>query len=268
MIYVILGMHKSGTTLVSQILHHSGINMGDNLENDVSYDRGNQYERESTWRLNEDILQARTVRSIHIDPPAKLQLSDGQRSRMQEIIRAGNRQNADWGFKDPRTCLVYPLWESELPQHRLIVIYRHPGEPWPRYRPRHTRNRYREPYLAWKYLKSWCEHNLRILSILRQAERPFIVLEYGRLVTTIDEFNRLQRFLNRSLVDRRKPQLYRNQKQQYVMLSLAEWLLERQKGYRLEAILQQSHKEHWRYLLIQIIYIVIKRYRIPTTYAV
>jgi len=32
MIYVVLGMHKSGTTLVSQILHRSGIDMGDGFE--------------------------------------------------------------------------------------------------------------------------------------------------------------------------------------------------------------------------------------------
>ncbi len=44
MIYVIFGMHKSGTTLVAEMLHKSGINMGD-FDESVSYDIGNQYER-------------------------------------------------------------------------------------------------------------------------------------------------------------------------------------------------------------------------------
>ena len=43
-IYVVLGMHKSGTTLISQILHHSGVNMGGaEIETSRSYDEGNKY---------------------------------------------------------------------------------------------------------------------------------------------------------------------------------------------------------------------------------
>ena len=245
MIYVILGMHKSGTTLVSQMLHHSGINMGDDVENGVSYDRGNQYERESTWRLNEDILQARQVRSIHISVPQNLQISESQRAKMQEIIASCTQQYRHWGFKDPRTCLVYPLWASELPEHKLIVIYRHPSEPWPRYRPKHGRNRYREPYLAWKYLQSWCEHNLNILAYLGDTKRPHIVLEYQKLVTTQEEFNRLQQFLGQPLADCRQAKLYRHHQQHYHLLSLAEWFLKMQKGIQPQAIWQQleTHRQ-------------------------
>ena len=239
MIYVILGMHKSGTTLVSQILHHSGINMGDNIENGASYDRGNQYERESTWRLNEDILQAREVRSIYISSPKQRQFSEAQRERMRQIIGTCNQQYGHWGFKDPRTCLVYPFWAAELPAHKLIVIYRHPSEPWPRYRPRHGRNLYREPYLAWQYLQSWCEHNQNILTYLQETTRPFIVLEYRRLVTTESEFDRLQQFLGQPLVDRRQPKLYRNHKQQYKLLSLAGWLLKKQNRHQPQTIWQK-----------------------------
>lgn len=239
MIYVVLGMHKSGTTLASQILHHSGIHMGNHLENGVTYDQGNQYEREESWRLNEDILQARQVRSIHIGAEPSLQLSPLQQARMRHIINSCEQQYSHWGFKDPRTCLVYPLWASELPEHRLIVIYRDPTEPWPRYRPRHTRNRYREPYLAWKYLQSWCDHNLRILSYLQQTTQAYIVLDYKRLVTTQAEFDRLQHFLGIPLADCRRPGLYRNHAQQYPMLSLAGWLLHKQKGYQPQSIMEQ-----------------------------
>lgn len=239
MIYVVLGMHKSGTTLVSQLLHHSGINMGSDLANGVSYDGGNQYERAATRRLNEAILQARQVRSIDVHMPEAPRLSAEQQACMREIITTCSQQHKHWGFKDPRTCLVYPLWAAELPAHRLIVVYRHPGEPWPRYRPRHARNRFREPFVAWKYLHSWCEHNRRILTYLQQATQPAIVLEYERLVTTQDEFARLQRFIGRPLADRRRPTLYRNHRRAYPVLDAAAWLLEKQKGYHPEAIWQQ-----------------------------
>lgn len=239
MIYVVLGMHKSGTTLVSQILHHSGVNMGEGVASGGSYDGGNQYERESTWRLNEEILQARGVRSIHIDPPERVSLSQEQRARMRQIIDRCRRRYADWGFKDPRTCLTYPVWAEELPEHRLIVIFRHPAEPWPRYRPVHRRNRFREPFRAWQYLQSWCDHNARILTYLRDTPYPYLVLDYERLVTTQEEFDRLRQFLDRPLVDRRRPDLYRNQRHQYQMLSLAGWLLEKKTGRQPRGILKQ-----------------------------
>jgi len=238
-IYVVLGMHKSGTTLVSQLLHHSGINMGENLEQGLSYDQGNQYERESTWRLNEDILDAHTRVSIDIHQPGSLQLTPAQQQCRDEIIATCNSRYADWGFKDPRTCLVYPLWAEALPEHKLIIVYRDPAEPWPRYRPRHTRNRYREPFLAWKYLKSWCVHNTHILNYLQSTTQDYLVLEYQALVTTQTEFDRLQQFVNRELADKRKPGLYRNRAKKYRLLTLVEKLLDRLEGYQPQTIMQQ-----------------------------
>ena len=56
MIHVVLGMHKSGTTLVSELLHHAGIDMVDAADPDTSYDHGNKWERDSTKQVNHAIL--------------------------------------------------------------------------------------------------------------------------------------------------------------------------------------------------------------------
>jgi len=65
MIYVILGMHKSGTTLISQILHKSGINMGE-FNEDVSYDQGNQHERPAAQKINREILKCGDAHSLDV----------------------------------------------------------------------------------------------------------------------------------------------------------------------------------------------------------
>lgn len=239
MIYVILGMHKSGTTLVSQLLHYSGINMGEDLDQGISYDQGNQYERQATWRLNEDILNAHARRSIDIHSPLTLQMNPEQRRWMNQIINTCTQHYGDWGFKDPRTCLTYPLWAEALPEHKLIIVFRDPAEPWPRYRPRHTRNFYREPFLAWKYLKSWCEHNTCILEYLQCAHQDYLVLEYQALVTTTTEFDRLRQFVGQDLVDKRKPHLYRNRARNYRILNLIEKLLYHLEGYQPQMIQEQ-----------------------------
>ena len=58
MIYVVLGMHKSGTTLISETLHESGINMGEfsDIQQGIGYDEGHKYERRETQQINRQIL--------------------------------------------------------------------------------------------------------------------------------------------------------------------------------------------------------------------
>lgn len=222
MIYVILGMHKSGTTLVSQILHHSGINMGDEINAQTSYDQGNQYEREATKALNIEIMRAngyeesnwRKVVSGTVDRDHSLAdpqvLTEGQRWRMREIISECNGRYTRWGFKDPRTCLLYPLWASELPEHKIIAIFRSPQEQWQRHRSRVIWQRYREPYKIQKFIEKWCRYNSDILAYLQHTKMDYLVLDYQKLMTTSTEFDHLQEFVGLTLEDRRNTSLYRN----------------------------------------------------------
>lgn len=239
MIYVVLGMHKSGTTLLSQILHHSGINMGCNIETQASYDSGNQYERVETLRLNEEILGVKPKAPVGMNVPSTHQFTPTHRRRMREIIHGCNHEYDHWGFKDPRTCLVYSLWASELPEHKIVAIYRSLHEIWPRYRVVHLRNRYRDPYRAWRYVSSWCKHNHNIVTFLKDTKMEYIVLEYRRLMTTTDEFSRLQAFIGMPLMDRRKPELYRSRDKHYRLIDLTGRLVQKQKGYHPRTITRQ-----------------------------
>lgn len=242
MIYVVLGMHKSGTTLVSQILHHSGINMGDEIDTQVGYDKGNQYERVSTWQLNEDILGSRGKLSIDIGTPQSLVLTDDQRRRMRSIIDDACRAYSDWGFKDPRTTLTYPLWAQELPEHKIIAIYRPIDQLWQRYRPKLHR-RYRDPKMAYKLVLRWSEHNTSIVQVLNNTASPFAVFEFGDLMRVPGEFDRFQAFVGRDLVDRRRQDLYRRrQSLRSLPLELAKWAVKKQSGLDTEMISGQLER--------------------------
>lgn len=245
MIYIVLGMHKSGTTLVSQILHHSGINMGEHDET-ISYDRGNKYERESCLALNMDILHLETFLVIDNAAPENLSMTPEQRIRMRQIIRQCQESYDHWGFKDPRTCLTYPLWATELPTHKLIVIYRTPSEIWPRFRYNGWLYAHTNPLIAWKYINRWCEHNSRIVTYLQQTSQEYLVLNYGELMHTQTEFNRLENFVGLTLTDQRKPQLYRSQAKNYPLLNIASWFVQRKTGCYPQKIMAQL--EAWRRL--------------------
>jgi len=229
MIYVVLGMHKSGTTLVSQILHHSGINMGA-FDEGISYDEGNMYERQSCLALNMDILSTEVLDVL--DPYSRegLSLSDDQRLRMEEIITTCDAAHADWGFKDPRCALTYDLWREVLTVHRLIVIYRNPAEVWPRFRWNGVRKYHTNFNRAYRYLQHWNEHNRSIIRYLEETTNDYLVLDYRELMSDDREFARLQDFVGRPLEDRRRTELYRTRTEGDVFLRVATRFLASRKG--------------------------------------
>jgi hypothetical protein len=213
MVYIVLGMHKSGTTLISQILHQSGINMVDDLDANMSYDRGNKHERESTKAINHEILESAGVFSLEIDLHKEVQCNPEQSAKIREIIRDCSLKYQQWGFKDPRTCLTYPIWASEMPEHEIIVIYRSPSEVWSRYHKSRQQYRSTRGYLlgAWQFIENWCRYNENIIGYLKSSKVPFLVLDYSKFMTQDTEFDRLQCFVERSLVDCRDQNLYRSQ---------------------------------------------------------
>jgi hypothetical protein len=211
-------MHKSGTTLVAEILHKSGIQMIADQDGDPSYDTGNKYERISTADLNKDILNCWDVESFNVRSPAKLRMSNEQRKRMIEIIRECQLSGNDWGLKDPRMCLTYELWEPHLPEHRIIAVFRQSAQVWLHYRS--LRNVFR----IWKVLEAWKTYNSRIIDILLTTQRDYVVLSYERLMSEEEELERLKRVVDKEITDARKESAYRERSKASIFVSVADLL--------------------------------------------
>jgi len=206
MIYVVLGMHKSGTTLVSQMLHKSGVSMGEEFDEGISYDEGNQWERRESFLINLDIVRCSEAAYYSLDqytgadPP----IADALRDRMQRLIEAAEARGGDWGFKDPLTCLTYPIWRTVLPAHRLIGVYRGPHEVM-----RHYRVRDFDPLHARRVLRAWTAYNAGVVDALEHAALPGLLLRYEALMREERELERFASFLARPLVDTRRPSEHR-----------------------------------------------------------
>jgi hypothetical protein len=236
LIYVALGMHKSGTTLAAQTLHLSDVNM---VESDpgTSYVEGNKFERSSVVDVNRTILGAHEMFSLDIAPcdDELVNIDEGVRERMRSILQTCQQKWADWGFKDPRTCLTYPAWQTELPPHRIVVTYRPIEELWFQYQSYQDESENQDR--ADRLVRRWIESNERILRVLEATSMPFIVLNYSRLMREASEFARLQRFVGKSLVDCRKPQLYHGTNQEHPVLEKAKSDFVQSSGYGPEQVL-------------------------------
>lgn len=206
MIYVVLGMGNSGTTLASELLHHSCIRMTD-VEQDT-YDGGEKYEDPKFRVINMELL-SRTDPSCLRPSQAPTSLTSDQRVRMRSLIEGLHEANEDWGFKDPRTVVTYPLWRELLPEHRIVAVWRDPAGNWPRRRWRGLRRRYVNPWRAFCHLRQWCEYNEVILKYGAGRGDDFLLINYESLINGNKEFERLETFIGCKLVDKRQPKLYR-----------------------------------------------------------
>ena len=130
---IIIGMHRSGTSMLSRILHEEGIFFGINVECNneaIPYLRCNEEifaKNNSDWfnvgELKGNILKSKES-SIQI---AKNALQDSFKN--EYFKNSGNKPLVDfdnWGWKDPRNTFTLDIWREIYPAAKVIHIYRNP----------------------------------------------------------------------------------------------------------------------------------------------
>ena len=122
---VVLGMHRSGTSMLMGTLREAGLYVGDVLDKPFALNRKGLQEPPAVLYMHEHLLEANGG-SWHSPP------KDVQWDKMHEAIRdlfiESRTGKSLWGFKDPRTLLTLEGWKSALPNLELVGIFRHPSE--------------------------------------------------------------------------------------------------------------------------------------------
>lgn len=119
----VVGMHRSGTSLVAGMLEAAGLPVGSNL---MPGNRGNPhgyFEDLEFVELHDSILKANGTDWTLRGAPEALRLDPAHADAAQRLITA-RAHLAAWGWKDPRTTLFLDAWSDFLPQLRTIVVFR------------------------------------------------------------------------------------------------------------------------------------------------
>lgn len=126
--FVVLGMHRSATSLVAMGLHRANVHIGENLLGaDWSNPLGH-WENKAFKTLNEEILQA-AGGSWQSPPSEKEILKVYPRFRAQIRAAIHKHERAPmWGWKDPRTTLTIKLYLPHLVNLHIVSIFRDPVE--------------------------------------------------------------------------------------------------------------------------------------------
>ena len=130
---VITGMHRSGTSLLAEILVRAGVHFGPPeqwLPADVSNPRG-YFEDRRVVDLDDRLLRA--SKGTWDEPPP---LSPDWLEKREVHALAGEAAawiesvatTGPWGWKDPRASLVLPFWRRVVPGLRCVLCVRDPVE--------------------------------------------------------------------------------------------------------------------------------------------
>jgi hypothetical protein len=124
---VILGMHRSGTSMVGGVLARLGVNMGEQFREDrLSSNPLGFYEDADFLNLNIKIL--REAGGSWENPPG-LENILLQKSKFEVDIEKLIKDKPHlWGWKDPRTSLTIRLYLPYLHNVYFIVCHRSPEE--------------------------------------------------------------------------------------------------------------------------------------------
>jgi len=130
-IVVVLGMPRSGTSLLTSLLQGLGVELGENLAVADANNPAGYWEQEEICQAQEQLLQhlgRRWIDETGTMPfPEKWWQSPElkqHRDRLASIVRSEVlRCNGLWGFKDPRTSRLIPLWNEIFAELNFNPIY-------------------------------------------------------------------------------------------------------------------------------------------------
>lgn len=115
----IIGMHRSGTSMITGILHKCGLELGKNLLMGARDNPKGHFESLKFIRINNEILFHNGGR-WHT-PPSKYKLYPDIKKKMRQFVKEFDPQKIA-GFKDPRVCLTFPLWYQVIHPEPIKVV--------------------------------------------------------------------------------------------------------------------------------------------------
>ena len=123
---VCTGFHRSATSLVAQLLHVGGLNMGTRLVLPHRSNPDGHFEDADLVSLHDAVLHEQGT-SLNLMDDVPLLETGALRQRVAHYLGTRDAHSpAGWGVKDPRLCLFLPFWARALGERgRFLLVTRH-----------------------------------------------------------------------------------------------------------------------------------------------
>ncbi|MEM7165652.1 MAG: sulfotransferase [Planctomycetota bacterium] len=191
---IITGMHRSGTSLLANLLQEAGVAMGQVLEAASSFNPKGHFEDRDFMELHREALGGGDGELLYTaTAEQELTLTEPLQQRAREYVQ----QRADlplWGFKDPRTTLFLNDWRQLLPEARFVFVYRSPEFVVNSLRRRRDPPLFvraangNETFLWRRAADMWVSYNQRVLRFLAEHPQRCVLLCADSLATDFEPF--------------------------------------------------------------------------------
>lgn len=178
---VVLGMHRNGTSLLTCGLQGLGIYIGDDFlearpDNPTGY-----WENKPIVDINNRILN---IFGLEWDSLSLIKDNQWQESALSPLyqeslahLKSNFVSHSLWGFKDPRTILLLPFWQSVFRAQEVndnyVVVIRNPLSVASSLRRRQDMDALKSHLLWLLYM---------VPNLKRVAGKPFVVVDYDLLM--------------------------------------------------------------------------------------
>lgn len=123
-LFVITGMHRSGTSLLMRGMQALGVDLGDDLLGAAAENPTGYWEDRTILDLSRAVLRVLGRRWNSVAPLADAEFENPALQPIAETAAAYLRARPDgWGFKNPRTGPLLPFWQRVFEMIHVDVKY-------------------------------------------------------------------------------------------------------------------------------------------------
>jgi len=206
-VLVILGMHRSGTSLITRWLQACGLHIGDTLLGAETGNDEGHFEDLDFIHLHEQLLTTHKLPHTGLTSEPINGITITEEETIQKLINTKSNQHEQWAWKDPRTCMFLDTYRKLIPNAQYIIILRdyqavvssllnRDNKGLQRYysskgtiykfflkmKKKYNMNWVNETY-AEKYLKVWIAYSEALLKHIQAiSEENYIVIDYLTLL--------------------------------------------------------------------------------------
>lgn len=121
---ILLGMHRSGTSLIAHWLQNCGLQIGAELLGPGHSNVEGHFEDVEFYNIHREILENNNLDESGVIFNSVNSISVINKAKIEQLIQSKNRLFEQWGWKDPRTCLFLDFYREILPDAYYLIIIR------------------------------------------------------------------------------------------------------------------------------------------------
>ncbi len=136
---IIIGMHRSGTSMLTMLLKELGLFVGKDLDpfnlhesmyfisiNDwLLYQSNASWDNVYNYQFMDEFMFEKAIPIVQGELAGKRRKKYLGRSQNSKVKNIGDL-DIPWGWKDPRTTITIDVWKRIFPHAKILHIYRNP----------------------------------------------------------------------------------------------------------------------------------------------